>query len=479
MRAALLLAAVAAQTLLSLHAVKGDDAPAEDCSSDSSIEFGDEDIDVSPIPGSYLERLQAIQATPFDRASIVKESREIRKERGWKTRSHALMLLAHVLEHNTTDAVHREYNQLIMSIETEVFKGAETLSYRHNGVVLEPQREKLRRHASLGHVEVAGKKMPVDFVGDGDPAEELFVVDDFLLPGEAAALIKLHTETKQTKLTSPPLVCDTTGSFKRRARKEKVKGGFIEGFDCGSPDLAKQKWVQKMKRSHATTHYTAEIELVDAVRERVAELSGLSSNMGTAAEIVATAAGEEGSQTTTDCEPGGQYVPRKFRSATAYIFLDDDFEGGGFEYPALASGFKTVAAKKGRLVVQFNFAGQVCSSTLARREEAVVGDGTKHVLTIMFDNTRDETLSFRPFSTRPPDTRPAYGDVAADRAPYQPTMLCTDGGCRWYSDCGKCHVMQARNDDDRTGPDGMLTKQQNDELKEMAEDEDWHEGWNH
>lgn len=29
MRAALLLAAVAAQTLLSLHAVKGDDAPAE------------------------------------------------------------------------------------------------------------------------------------------------------------------------------------------------------------------------------------------------------------------------------------------------------------------------------------------------------------------------------------------------------------------------------------------------------------------
>ena len=31
----------------------------------------------------------------------------------------------------------------------------------------------------------------------------------------------------------------------------------------------------------------------------------------------------------------GQYVPRKFRSATAYIFLDDDFEGGGFEYPAL------------------------------------------------------------------------------------------------------------------------------------------------
>ena len=49
-------------------------------------------------------------------------------------------------------------------------------------------------------------------------------------------------------------------------------------------------------------------------------------------------------------------------------------------------------------MVQFNFAGQVCSSTLARREEAVVGDGTKHVLTIMFDNTRDETLSFRSVS---------------------------------------------------------------------------------
>ena len=93
----------------------------------------------------------------------------------------------------------------------------------------------------------------------------------------------------------------------------------------------------------------------------------------------------------------GQYVPRKFRSATAYIFLNDDFEGGGEVYPALGA---TVAAKAGRLVVQFNFDAQVCSGSMSRQEGSVVGAGTKHVFAITFDNTRDETLSYRPFSSR-------------------------------------------------------------------------------
>ena len=48
-----------------------------------------------------------------------------------------------------------------MGMEQEIFKDAETLSYRHNGVVLEQQREKLRKHASLGHAKLAGVEMPV------------------------------------------------------------------------------------------------------------------------------------------------------------------------------------------------------------------------------------------------------------------------------------------------------------------------------
>lgn len=66
-------------------------------------------------------------------------------------------------------------------------------------------------------------------------------------------------------------------------------------------------------------------------------------------------------------------------------------------YPALGA---TVAAKAGRLVVQFNFDAQVCSGSMSRQEGSVVGAGTKHMFSIMFDNTRDETLSYRPFSSR-------------------------------------------------------------------------------
>ena len=40
------------------------------------------------------------------------------------------------------------------------------------------------------------------------------------------------------------------------------------------------------------------------MRDRIEEISGLASNMGAAAEITATAAGEESTQSTTDCEPG-------------------------------------------------------------------------------------------------------------------------------------------------------------------------------
>ena len=32
-----------------------------DCGADSSIDFGDEGIDVSPIPGSYLEQVLGLQ----------------------------------------------------------------------------------------------------------------------------------------------------------------------------------------------------------------------------------------------------------------------------------------------------------------------------------------------------------------------------------------------------------------------------------
>ena len=39
--------------------------------------------------------------------------------------------------------------------------------------------------------------------------------------------------------------------------------------------------------------------------------------------------------------------------------------------------------------------------------------------------------------------------------------------------------MRARNDDDRTGPNGMLSKEENAELKDMAAEEEWEEGWDH
>jgi hypothetical protein len=37
--------------------------------------------------------------------------------------------------------------------------------------------------------------------------------------------------------------------------------------------------------------------------------------------------------------------------------------------------------------------------------------------------------------------------------------------------------MNARNDDQRTGPTGLLTPEQNAELAEMAMDEEWGVGW--
>ena len=67
----------------------------------------------------------------------------------------------------------------------------QTNSASSKGIVLEPQREMLRKHASIGHAEIAGSKMPVTFVGDGDPAAEIFIIDNFLLKEETAALLSL------------------------------------------------------------------------------------------------------------------------------------------------------------------------------------------------------------------------------------------------------------------------------------------------
>ena len=76
----------------------------------------------------------------------------------------------------------------------------------------------------------------------------------------------------------PPLVCDTTGTFKRKVDKAnkgkgtkataaaRAKGGttLIEGFDC-IRQQKQQEWVQNLKRSHTTTHFTAETALVSVL----------------------------------------------------------------------------------------------------------------------------------------------------------------------------------------------------------------------
>jgi hypothetical protein len=105
-------------------------------------------------------------------------------------------MLAHILEHNSTDPVHRELAKLINAMEEKLFQDAETLRYVPKGVVLEPQRTTMRGHASIGQAVLDGVTMPVTFLGDGDPSAEVFVVDNFLSEAETTALLELHQTTK-------------------------------------------------------------------------------------------------------------------------------------------------------------------------------------------------------------------------------------------------------------------------------------------
>eukprot|EP00039_Didymoeca_costata_P000786 m.47259 g.47259 ORF g.47259 m.47259 type:complete len:469 (+) comp10471_c1_seq3:115-1521(+) len=430
----------------------------------------EDNLSMSPMSGSYLELLESLKdetaknGGQIDRDALLEKSRRLRKLVGWKAQGKAAVVLGHIMEHIGTDPSMLEYRKLLDVMQENVFKNAESIRYNPRAIVLNEARMHMGKMASKGTIDIDGRTMQVEALDDNGA---IFTVSNFLSEAETGALLNTHNSMMEGT-AHQPLVCDKSQQI---FGEDIDEAKYIDGFYCMRfEDFSELRvplsWI------NITTFYAEERRLVEQVHQRIEKLTSLDTLNGHVTRIMTY--NEDSTMATekarTDCKPGGKFFPRKLHAATVNIYLNDDFEGGNEEFPGLGGQDYDVIVtpKRGMLMLQFNFDGQECGLKMARQEH-VVTQGTKAVLRKLYDNVKDETLSYRPFVALPP------GSSETGRQPYQPAIVCEDDDCRYFIDAPK-KLLAATSENWQFGTP-HLTDKELEEVRDMASKEGWEGDW--
>jgi hypothetical protein len=339
-----------------------------------------------------------------DRDAMLAEAKALVKTGQFDKVSAGANIYLHLLEHNVSDVTawgrHRDAIERLYKV---VNRGAPTISYNPDGVVLEASRRRLAEFAGIdGTVTVGGREIEVTKMQWATANQALFKVANFLTEAEAARLVTIHDRKVMHEHPMGVTFCDAAnGGFEAKIREasgdsdgssslEAIRRRhFVPGYNCLlRPE--EHAWVARLHWAQETAFYPDDVELVDSVNSRIEHLAALPPHVGHSSQITAYGPGQ-GTANATGCATGAQYSPRKLNAASAVIVLAAAESGGGEVFAR--KGARAELAT-GDLLFTFHFDGQECDLTTNHRTEPVVA-GRKVVFTRVFDNVPDQALAIR------------------------------------------------------------------------------------